>query len=409
MKRRFATLLTSLLLCTLATPAQDWTQWRGPNRDGAAGFAAPAKWPEKLTLVWKAPMASGYATPVVLKDRAWVHGRDGEEEVVASFDLKTGKQLWTKRYAAAFTKNQYAVKMGKGPNSTPLLHNGRLYTLGTTAILSSFDAATGALQWRKELGAPNTSKMFCGTAASPLVEGGNLIIYAGDDINGGRMYAFDPATGAEKWKWTGDGPGYASPIAVTLGGARHIVTFTDKSVVGVDARDGTLLWKTPFPDEWNENIVTPIVYKDLLILSGVRKGTSAVRVAKQGGAWAVQEVWKNPDVRMYMSSPVLEGKYLYGMSERNKGQYFCLDADTGKALWLTTGREGANASILNARDVLLILTADGSLIAARKNPQAFEQAAKYSVADSSTYSHPVAVGNRILIRDESSLALWSLN
>jgi outer membrane protein assembly factor BamB len=401
--------LAALVVIVFPAGAQDWTQWRGPNRDGVAAFTAPAKWPEKLTLVWKAPMPSGYATPVVLKDRAWVHGRDGEEEVVSSFDLTTGKQLWSKRYSAAFTKNQYAVKMGKGPNSTPLVHQGRLFTLGTTAILSSFDAATGELMWRKELGAPNTSKMFCGTAASPMMEGGNLIIYAGDDINGGRLYAFDPATGAERWKWTGDGPGYGSPIVMVLGGMRHIVTFTDKSVVGVDARDGKLLWKMPFPDEWNENIVTPVVHKDLLILSGVRKGTSAVRVALEGGAWTVREVWKNPDVRMYMSSPVLEGKYLYGMSERNKGQFFCLDADTGKVQWLTTGREGANAALLNTRDALLILTADGSLIAARKSPQAWEQAAKYSVAESSTYSHPVAVGNRILIRDESSIALWRAN
>jgi outer membrane protein assembly factor BamB len=389
--------------------AQDWPQWRGPNRDGLAGdFMAPAQWPEKLNLIWKTEVGSGYSSPVVSKDRAWIHSRKGEEEVVSCLDLKTGKILWSRSYPVAFNKNQYATEMGKGPHATPVLYDGKLYTLGVTAILSCFDANSGALKWRREFGAPDTSKMFCGTAFSPVVDQGNLIVYAGDDIKGGSMFGLDPATGGERWKWTGEGPGYASPIVANIEGARQIVTMTDKSVIGVESKSGKLLWRMPWPDEWNENIVTPVLYKNMLIFSGVRKGTVAAQVTKNGAEWAVKQVWHNPEIAMYMNSPVLEGDYLFGMSSKRKGQYFCMEAATGKVLWITEGREGANAAILNAKDALLILTSDANLIVAKKSANGFQQVAKYSVADRPTYAHPTPTGKMILIKDDVAMALWSL-
>src|SRR5262249_36935635 len=243
---------------------------------------------------------------------------------------------------------------------------------------------------------------------SPLVEQGNLIVYLGDDIKGGSMFALDPLTGKERWKWTGEGPGYGSPIVVDIDGTRQIVTMTDKSVIGVEAKTGKLLWGLAWPDEWNENIVTPIQYKNLLIFSGVRKGTMGVQVGNSGGEWATKQVWHNPEIAMYMNSPVLDGDHLFGMSAKRKGQYFCLEPATGKVLWTTEGREGFNASILNAKDVLLILNSDAGLIVAKKSAERFEQLAKYSVADSPTYAYPLMIGRRILVKDDASIAMWSL-
>jgi len=405
----FSSIALVALVVTQIASAQDWSQWRGPNRDGVVkDFAAPAQWPEKLKLIWKTEVGSGYSSPVVSKDKAWIHTRKGEEETLSCLDLKTGKLLWSKSYPVAFTKNQYAKEMGKGPNSTPALYDGKIYTLGVTAILSCFDANTGELKWRKDFGAPDTSKMFCGTSFSPIVDQGNLIVYVGDDIKGGSMFAFDPATGNERWKWMGEGPGYASPIVVELGGARQIVTMTDKSVISIEAKTGKLLWRLAWPDEWNENIVTPILYKNTLIFSGVRKGTMAVQVAKNGAEWTTKQVWHKPEITMYMNSPVLEGDHLFGMLTKRKGQYFCLEAATGKVLWTTEGREGYNATILNAKDALLILTDDANLIVAKKSAKGFEQIAKYSVADSPTFAHPVVMGKRILIKDDAAMALWGL-
>jgi outer membrane protein assembly factor BamB len=405
---RILLLLILPIIVQTAYP-QDWTQWRGPNRDGVvANFAVPAAWPEKLKLIWKTPIGGGYSSPVVSKDKAWIFSRKEDEEVVSCLDLKTGKVLWSKSYGVPFKKNQYAVQMGKGPHSTPLYYQGKLYTLGVNAVLSCFDANTGTLKWRKDFGIPDTSKMFCGTAMSPVVENGNVIVHTGDDIKGGLMTAFEATTGKEKWQLNCDGPGYASPIVVTLEGTRQLVTMTDKSVIGVEVQKGTQLWRLPWPDEWNENIVTPTLYKNTLILSGVRKGTMAVQVEKSGAQWTTKQVWHNPELTMYMNSPVLDGEYFYGMSAKRKGQFFCAEAATGKVRWMTEGREGAQASMLNTKDALFILTSDAHLVVAQKAIDQFQPLAKYSVADSPTYTHPILFGKRILIKDNANVALWSL-
>lgn len=409
-KRIVWALLPALLVWqTVTTAAQDWSQWRGANRDGiVTNFSAPASWPKTLTQKWQTNVGGSYSSPVVSGSRIYVHTRRDEREVVSCVDLQTGKLLWSQDYAAPFAKNQYAVKMGKGPNSTPLLHAGKLYTLGVTAILSCFDAQTGALKWRKDYSKSiDTSKLFCGTAMSPVLEGGAVIVHVGDDRKG-WVVAFDAATGQEKWQWEGDGPGYASPIVIALGGTRQVVTLTDKAVVGIAAGTGKLLWKFPHPDEWNENIVTPVLYRDSLIISGVRQGTRAIKVTKAQADWTATQLWHNPKVTMYMSSPVLDGDYLYGLSTQRKGQFFCLDARTGETRWLTEGRDAGNAALLAAQGVLFLLTEAAELIVAAKSVKGFEQLARYSVANSPTWSHPVILGKQILVKDETSLTLWNL-
>jgi outer membrane protein assembly factor BamB len=128
---------------------------------------------------------------------------------------------------------------------------------------------------------------------------------------------------------------------------------------------------------------------------------------KTGAEWTAKPVWHNPDVAMYMNSPVLDGEVLYGMSHKRKGQYFCLEAATGKTLWATEGREGVQASVIGAKDVLLLLSADGNLIVARKDLKAFTQLAKYTVTDSPAYAHPVVFGKHLLVKDDASMILWS--
>ncbi len=409
---RIFNFITLTLLATFPVNAQDWTQWRGPQRDGVATqFNAPANWPEKLKLVWKASVGAGYSSPVASGSKVWIHSRQNEEEVISCLDRTTGKLLWSQRNTAPFKQNQYANEMGRGPFATPVLHQGRLYTLGVNALLSCFDANTGALKWRKDFGVPATSKNFCGTAMSPLIEGRNVIVYVGDDLAGGRLIALDAATGKESWEWKGEGPGYASPIVTEFFGVRQLVTMSDKSVIGINVANGQLLWRFAWPDEWNENIVTPLRYRDLLILSGVRRGTLALRIARANGTpnneWKPEQVWHKPELTLYMNSPVLAGEHFYGLSSKRKGMLFCAEAATGNVIWQTEGREGTNAALLHTREWLFALTTDANLIVARKNVKGFEQAAKYTVADSATYAHPVLLGEQILIKDNTSLQLWS--
>ena len=398
----------TILLGTITLSAQ-WPQWRGPNRDGIVASAnVPASWPAKPTLQWTQKVGEGYSTPVISGGILFVHSRQEPDEVVTALDVRTGKAVWTQRYPASFSKNKYANEMSKGPFSTPLVANGIVFTLGTSAVLSAFDVKTGALKWRKDWSKEiDTSKLFTGTAMSPIIDSGLLIVHVGDDTEG-AFRAFDPMTGQEKWSLPGHGPGYASPIVATFGGSRHLVTMTDKAVVGVAVVDGKLLWQIPFPDEWNENIVTPVIAGDILIVSGTRKGTFGYRVAKSGQTLAATQVWHNTDVPMYMSSPIVDGAFVYGFSNKKKGQLFCLEAKTGKVTWTSDGRTGTNAALQSAGPNLLVLTTEGDLLVIKRDPAKFEELRRYKVAESQTWAQPVLLKDAVIIRTADAVTRWGL-
>jgi len=385
--------------------AQEWTQWRGPSRDGVVSPATvPRDWPESLRRAWRVEIGEGYSSPVLSKGRVFVHSRRDPEELVTAVDAATGKIVWQQKYQAPFTKNQYAVRMAKGPNSTPLVAEGRLYTIGMTGVLSAWNMSDGALLWRNDYSASiDTSKLFCGTSMSPMVEGGSLVVQVGSDIHGGRVIALDPAKGTERWTWTGPGPGYASPIVITAGGVRQIVTMTDSSIVGIDAKNGASLWSVPFPDEWHENIVTPVWTGTHLIVSGTRQGTHAFTVGQEGGTWRAVEAWKNADLTMYMSTPVLADGTIYGHSNKRKGQLIALDAKTGAVRWATEGREGEHASVLLTPSHVLFLSNSATLVVARRAPGQFEEARRYDVADSETWAVPVLLPDGLILRDATAL------
>jgi outer membrane protein assembly factor BamB len=401
-------LISIVALCVSAS-SQDWPQWRGTNRDGVVtGFVAPKVWPEQLRTKWKVAVGIGHSSPLVVGNRIYQHARQGENEVVSAFELETGKRLWQDSYPAAYTMNPAATGHGKGPKSTPVFDSGKLYTLGITGILSCYDAATGKMVWRKDFGQKFGAKApLFGTAMSPVVDRGMVIVHAGGNDKGG-MVAMDAATGTEKWTWAEDGPGYSSPIIVEIAGKRQVVTQSQNHIVGIWEDNGGLLWKIPFETEYVQNIVTPIVYNDLLIFSGINKGIFAVRVGWKDNQWATETVWQNKEVSLYMNSPVLAGNLLFGMSHKNKGQFFCLDAASGKTLWTGDPRQGENAAMLIAGNTLFALTNDAEMIVTSTTTKGANVIKKYKVADSPTWAHPAIVGKRIVVKDESSLALLSL-
>ena len=398
-----------LILPSAHVIADDWPQWRGPNRDGVvSSFSPPKTWPATLRSIWKITVGIGHSSPVVVGRHVFIFSRQEDNEVASCFDLDTGKQLWRDSYSAPYVMNPAATAHGKGPKSTPVVSENKLYTLGITGILSCYDAETGKLRWRREFSkkVKEMSPLY-GTAMSPLVDRGLVIAHVGGN-DSGALTAFDANTGETRWSWSGDGPGYASPIVVELAGVRQIVTQTQKYIVGINASNGGLLWEIPFETEYVQNSVTPVVYKQTLIFSGLDKGVFAINVVLRGHSWATDKVWENPDVSMYLNSPVVSGDFLYGLSHKRKGQFFCLDARTGKTMWTSNGREGDNAAILLAGQFLFLLTDAAELIVARADPKQFEALKKYSVAQSPTWAQAAIIGRRILIKDVSTLALMSL-
>ncbi len=267
-----------LALCTALASAEDWPQWRGPARTGAAvGFTPPAAWPDRPKQIWKVQAGIGHASPIAVAGRVFVFSRTGEQEVVSARDLATGKEIWRAAYDAPYQMNPAATTHGKGPKSTPVHDRGRLYTFGINGILSAWQVQDGRLLWRRDFKKefPTTAPDF-GVAMSPIVVGDLVIVHAGGTGNG-AVLALDVASGATKWAWKGDGPAYASPIVADFAGTRQIVTQSQRHVVGLSPADGRLLWEIPFTTDYEQNSVTPIVAGGLLIYGGLNKPTTAVK------------------------------------------------------------------------------------------------------------------------------------
>ncbi len=327
-------------------PSTDWPQWRGPDRDGAvASFTAPASWPESLTQKWKVAVGLGYATPLVVGNRIYMFSRQGDNEVMSALDTDSGKVIWHTGYPVSFTMHTAAVRHGQGPKSTPVFANGTLYAIGMTGVVTAFDAATGKQLWQKP-GSP-VVPMYTSHAFSPLVDRGLVIFHVGGH-NQGALTAFDVNTGDVKWSWNGDGPGYGSPIVAVLGGTRQIITITQAKVVGVDVATGELLWERPYPSPSTTNAVTPVLYGQTLIVSGNGGPTTAFTVTKQNNQWTTVNTWENADIPYRLSNSVLVRDMLFGLTNRNSGQYFSVDARTGKTLWTSGPRQADNAAIVRA-------------------------------------------------------------
>src|SRR5262245_7498094 len=406
MKRGITVLSILVLLIVSPILAQDWTQWRGPNRDGAlASFTEPKPWPEKLTQRWKVEVGTGYATPLVAGDKIYMFSRQGENEVMSALDGASGKQLWQGGYPASFTMQSAAARHGPGPKSTPILSNGKLYSIGMVGTVTAWDAATGKQLWQK----PGTGvvPMYTSHAFSPLIERGLVIFHVGGHMDG-ALTAYDVNTGDVKWSWKGDGPGYGSPIIAELGGQRQIVTITQGKLVGVDPGNGTLLWERPFVSSNFTNSLTPILYGQTLIMSNGGPMT-AVSVKKQNDQWITETAWENADVPARFTNAIIVRDMLFGLSSRNSGQYFSVDPKTGKTLWTSEPRQGGNAALVRAGELVFSLEDDGDLVVFRPGPTAFEPIHRYKVSEAETWAQPAISGNRVFVKDVSTLALWTLN
>jgi outer membrane protein assembly factor BamB len=385
----------------LAVPAAfafvDWPQWRGPNRDGSLPAEQGKPWPERLRQVWNIPVGEGHSSPVVVSKRVFQFARLQDNEVVASYDLDSGKQVWKQSYPAPYQMNFAATSHGKGPKSTPVIAGERLYTIGINGILNCWDTATGKKIW----GVDSKGSPEYGQASSPVVDRGVLFAWIGPQ-SGGALTAFDAATGKVKWQWKEDGPAYGSPVIGDFNGVRQIVTNTQNNLVSLSVAGGKLIWKLPLKTPYDQNSVTPTIVQDAIVYSALSNPVTAIRPGNPP-----QKLWENREFGLYMSSPVLAAGVLWGLSNRNKGQFFGLDPKTGKTVFSSEGRQADNAALIARGSTVFALTTDAVLLVFQATPTALKQVAKYSVADTPTWAHPAILGNRVLVKDTKSLALWS--
>ena len=416
---RFLPILPVALILTLPLRAGDWPQWRGPNRDGHAPTARlPLKWPATAPKpAWKIKIGEGYSGAAIAGGKVFAIARDHrtQTERAFCFDLAIGKQLWTLKYRATFQAPDPTA--GRGPNATPTVDGDRVYFFGLAGMLTCVEIASGKILWRH-----NCLKEYwgvavtddgddawfppCGASASPLVDGDTVIVPIGGK-KAGAVTGFDRSTGKLLWRALPDPSSYASPLIASPGGVKQIVAFTGTRMVGLRSADRELLWHEPFAARYQQTIISPVVWKDRVVIGGEGKPTLCVKLTRDGDKLKKELAWKNPDLKMYLTTPVVVHDHLIGFDHRTH-RLACIAMSTGETVWTSPGFGTRHLSIVAVGNTLLLLTLDGNLIAARVSEKDYEQLAKWKVSEKGTWAHLSVAGNRLLVKGPEELMCYEL-
>jgi len=410
------------LALSLSVPAfsADWHQWRGPNRDGHALDAKlPAKWSAAFPAPkWRSKVGIGYSAPVVANGRVFIMGREADKrEVCLALDANTGKELWRQSYPSAYAPPDPTA--GKGPNSTPTVDKDRVYMLGLGGMFHCLDVKTGKILWKHDLAkeywgvekdklGEDAWRPPCGASASAFVQGDSVILPVGGK-KAGAFTAFDRKTGKIQWQALEDRSSYASPLITTLAGTPQLVGFTGTRMVGIGATSHDLLWEFPFTAMFEQTIITPVLWKDHVIVCGEAKPTTALRITKEGDKLTQKTAWINADLGAYLTTPVVFQDHLLGYSQRGT-RLVCIELATGKTVWTSPkGMGKLFVSFVVAGDQILVLSDTGKLHVLAADTKEYKPLGEWKVAEPETIWSPLAlVGNRLYIKDKEHLTCYEL-
>jgi len=409
--------LTGAIVC-----ADDWPQWRGPQRDGIWREDGIVESIPKagLPVRWRVRILNGWSGPAVAGGRVFVtdhnYKSDPEVERVLCFDERTGERLWLYEYPCPYGNMEY----GNGPRATPTVHDGLVYTLGTMGHLACLKAATGELVWKHDPEEFHVEMPRYGVSAAPLVEGDAVIVSAGAKPDGTAM-AFDRKTGAERWRALADRPAYSAPIILEAGGKRQVILWTGDNVNSLDPATGGLLWQVPFKATFDpaQATATPVVHGDkMLLLAAWNRGSMMLKLnLEQPGAEVFWRTRSQPTASV--NTPVFQHeKFIYTVV--GDGSLCCLDAATGDEIWKTreaTSERFGNAHIVPNGDRLFLLNQQGHLISARLTPEGYhetgrmpliEPTAGYRAGGPVCWAHPAFANRHVFARNDRELVCVSL-
>lgn len=422
-----------------ALRADDWPQWMGPNRDDRwreSGIVD--KFPEGgPKVLWRAPVAYGFAGPAVVKGKVYVGDYqtdakvrelsnpgarppiDGRERVLC-LDAKTGKEIWHKDYDC-----HYEISYPAGPRCTPTVHDGKVYALGAEGNLLCLDGETGAQIWakdfKKDLGAKTP---IWGFAGHPLVDGKKLICLVGG--RDGVMYAFDKDTGKELWHaLEASEPGYSPPTMIEAAGVRQLLLWHPESINSLNPETGAVYWSQELKPQYGMAIMAPRKFGDYLFAGGIGGQSAVFKLA--GDKPAAEVVYRGTtktSVYPVNSTPFIENGVIYGVDQ--PGPFRAVELATGKRLWetnqpvsgLADGRPLASgtAFIVKNGERFFLASETGHLIIAKLLPERYEEISRWKMLEPTgfgfdrdvVWSHPAFADKCVFWRNDKELVCASL-
>lgn len=410
----FVTTLGAICLLSSTAFPQDWTQWRGPNRDGSYdGFHFPDDLSEPtLSETWSIPLEPSYSGPIVVGDRVYItETRDKATEHVTCYNWKTQTQIWETGWEGAMKVPFFAAKNGSWIRSTPLFHAGLLYVGGMLDYLVCLDASTGDIIWDQRLDEVfDAPKPEFGFVSSPIIHDGALYVQGG-----GGFVKLDPKTGEIHWRVLVDSDGmlgsaFSSPTFSVIQETPTLVVQTRSDLTGIAPDSGEVLWRQPVKAFRGMNILTPTIHDSKILTSsyGGKSHLFEPVTTSVGGSksWTVNELWANK-LQGYMSSPTVIDGFAYLQLKNQRAA--CFEVATGDIRWISTRRFGKYWSTIHQKDRILALDQTGELLLIRAQPEKLEILDRREISDQDTWAHIAAAPNKLFVRELKGLRVfqWS--
>ena len=400
-------------LCVSAAPAEniDWSQFRGPNRDGLSPDSGLLKeWPASgPALAWKTTgLGEGYSTVVIYKDKLYTQGESGGASNLHCLNVSDGKIAWSVKIG------EPGGNRGSGPRSTPSTDGSIVVALGQSGELVCVEAATGKSKWQKnlqrDLGGKRPGWWW---SESPLLDGDLVLCTPGGSK--GTVAALKKDSGELAWQTSDlkENAHYTSLIAVEIGGIRQAIVLTDQSVAGVAIKDGKVLWRAA--REGRTAVIPTPIYKDgiVFVTSGYGVGCNAFKVTAEGGAFKAEEAYSGKQITNHHGGVILIGDHLYELDDQKKMK--CVEFKTGKVLW--EDRSVGKGAIAYADGHCYVRGETGekggasTIALVEATPSGYKEKGRFTQPDRSNtaaWAHPVVFGGKFYVRDQDVLLCYDV-
>ncbi len=426
MNAGLALIIGMVALHSVAT-ADDWPQWMGPNRDnvwreGGIVQKFPDGGPKVL---WRTPLAGGYAGPAVADGRVFITDYVTTADVkVDNFDRNeftgqerihcleeaTGEVLWTHDYPV-----KYAISYPSGPRCTPNVESECVYTLGAEGNLLCLSIANGRVIWSHDLKQKyETKAAIWGYAAHPLIDGDNLLCLAGGA--GSHIVAFNKHSGKEVWRsTTSPEQGYSPPTIFKHGGVRQLILLRPNAVSSIDPETGREYWSIPYEATNGSIIMSPVMIGDYLYAAGYSGRNILIQMDPSKPA--ATEVWRDKQnlISPVNVQPIVDGNVLYGMDQ--KGVMRAVSIPDGERLWETPDPIGLRAAgsetafIVRHEDRYILFNELGELLLAKLSPDGYTEIDRVKVIDQTNaafgrdvvWSMPAFANKHAYIRNDKEI------
>ncbi|HPF39942.1 MAG TPA: PQQ-like beta-propeller repeat protein [Phycisphaerae bacterium] len=405
--------LVAFLAAGDATPTST-AQFGGPKQDfkvRARGLAD--SWPESgPKSLWERDLGVGYSGVIASQGALYTMYREGGNEVVICIDAKDGRTRWEFKYDAPIAE-KHEHTFNDGPRATPLLYDGKLYTIGCNGKMYCLDPSSGDVRWFHDLWRDfDGSFLNHGYSSSPFGYKDTVIAMVGGE--GHALVAFDMETGKVKWKRLDYTNSYSTPKLINVDGQDQLLCYMAKELVGVDPNDGTELWKYEIGNQWRQNITLPLWGPDhILFISTNEAGSRGLKLTQSGGKTKVEELWSNGKVKVHHSNAVRIGDHVYTSTGGlgSPGVFWAIDVKTGEVAWKERGFDKATCIYADGR--FIVLDESGNLGLVTATPEMFRVHNKVAVLEpvgnSRTWTGPTLDGTTLYLRDTKKIKALDLS